>query len=368
MKKRMLSGLFAGILLIGGIQTYAAGGAADTLVSVSYLNNTFLPALQQTLQARAKTVAQDTYDSAINRLDGLGNSYLAAFGGTEEQTEWEYSAVAAARTMKRGDILTLSAGATLVWGQGTATVTAGLVDATTGMEVPAGTKLSANHRYLNGAEQAVTVSILSDAAVASVEGAWRLTESAEDVTGFTDLVQAVDWYYDAVRYVTEQGMFQGVTSTQFAPAATMDRSMLATVLYRMEGQPEMNDQGAFPDVAQGQWYTAGIEWAAANGIVNGMGDGTYGPAVNVTREQIASMLYRYAGEYRKLDVSQTGDLSRYSDYKRVSDWAQEGMLWAVGVGIISGADGGTLLPGNPASRAEVATMLQRFQNWASSLG
>lgn len=366
MNKRILPCLLAGVLLLCGVQAYAAGGASDSLVSVSYLNNTFLPALQQTLQARAKTSTQAVYDAAIERLDGLGNSYLASLGGAESDSDWNYSASAAAQTVKRGDTLTLAAGATLVWIEGAATASATLVDATSGTEMSAGTRLTSYHRYINGGEgTSVTISVLSDAASATVEGAWSKTESSEDVTGFTDLVQSKDWFYDAVRYVTEQGLFQGMTATQFAPTATMDRSMLATVLYRMEGQPAMAYQGTFPDVADGQWYTVGIEWAAANGIVNGLGDGTYGPAVSITREQIASMLYRYAGTYRGLDVSQTGDLTVYADYQRVSDWAQEGMSWAVGAGIISGADGGTLLPGNNASRAEVATMLQRFQNWAN---
>lgn len=368
MKKRLLTCLLAGALLLCCVQAYASGGAADTLISVSYLNNTFLPSLENTLQARANTATKTVYDAAVERLDGLGTSFMTALGATENLGNWTYSETAVSRTVKRDDVITVASGSTLLWTAGTATATVGLVDATAGVELAAGAALTANHRYLNAAEEAtVTVNVLSDAALIALEGYWTITESSAEVSVFTDLVQAKDWFYSAVRYVVDQGMFNGVTTTRFAPSATMDRSMLATVLYRMEASPALSYAGAFPDVAEGQWYTAGVEWAAANGIVKGMGDGSFAPTASVTREQIASMLYRYAGEYLNLDVSQTGDMTAYTDHGKVSDWAEEGMLWAVGAGIISGADGGMLLPGNNASRAEVATMLQRFNNWSAGV-
>ena len=368
MKKKLLITALTLVLAVGAVRVFAAGGASNTTVSVSYLNNTFLPALEQTIQKRAQADTQAVYNAAVEKLDGLGASYMTALGATENLSGWSYSGTASLHELSRGDVLQVSAGSTLLWTAGAATATVGLVDATAGAEVAAGGKLTGGHRYLNGgADTAVTVTVLSDAATAALEGYWSLQESGEQVSVFTDLVQSKDWFYDAVRYVVDQGLFNGVTATQFSPNAGMDRSMLATVLYRMEGAPTEGYSGVFTDVKDGQWYTAGIEWAAANGIVYGVGDGVFLPSRSVTREQIASMLYRYAGQYLKLDVSQTGDLTSFSDSGKVSDWAEESMTWAVGAGIITGSDGGTLLPGNNATRAEVATMLQRLRTWMGTL-
>lgn len=367
MNKRILPCLLAGALLLCGVQAYAAGGASDSLVSVSYLNNTFLPALQQTLQARAKTSTQAVYDAAIERLDGLGNSYLASLGGAESDSDWNYSTSAAAQTVKRGDTLTLAAGATLVWIEGAATASATLVDATSGTEVFAGTRLTSYHRYINGGEgTSVTISVLSDAASATVEGAWSKTESSEDVTGFTDLVQSKDWFYDAVRYVTEQGP---------VPGCDGPRSLHLPPPWTAPCWPRYSTawRGSRP------WPIRGPSQMVADGPVVHGRNRVGGRQRNRQRPGRwdlwpRSEYHQRADRLHALplcrDVSGAGCLpdGRFDRLRRlpaVSDWAQKGMSWAVGAGIISGADGGTLLPGNNASRAEVATMLQRFQNWAN---
>ena len=365
MKKRLPAVLLAAILLLCGIRAFATGGSSsDPLISVSYLTNTFLPKLQSMLAGRAEEKTAGVYQAAEDRLDDLGNSYLAAMGGASGMEGWSYSGTYTEKTLKRGDTLTLSSGSGLLWLTGRGTPTAGLVDVTAGTEAAAGAALAANHRCLNGSEGSVTVTVLSDAASACVEGYWILTESGEDVTGFTDLTQSKDWFYDAVRFAVDRGLFNGLTETVFSPNSSMDRSMLATVLYRMAGQPAAVYAGAFSDVADGQWYTAGIEWAASRGVVTGYDDGTFLPAAPVTREQIALMLYRYAGTHLGLATDQRGDLSAFSDAGKVSFWAEEAVAWAAGAGIVGGFDDGTLKPGNTATRAEVATMLQRMMNWA----
>ena len=131
--------------------------------------------------------------------------------------------------------------------------------------------------------------------------------------------------------------------------------MLATVLYRMAGEPAVTGSASFTDVAAGQWYTDGITWASQQGVVQGVGDSKFDPNGAITREQLAVMLYRYAdGE------TVSADMSRFQDRTSISDWALEAMNWAVAQGILSGSDQGLLNPGSVASRAEVATMLMRF--------
>lgn len=364
MKKKLLITLLAAALLLCGVSAYGSNSDSDSLISVSYLTETILPSLKKTFASRAAEGTKHTADQAAKQLEEQGNAFMAALGKDEDAGNWLHSETISTLNVKRGDQIILSTGSSLLWTSGTASASAGLVDATAGAEQGAGANLSQNHRYISGVEDGtVTVTVLSDRAAAAVQGAWMLEESGESVTSFHDLNQSKDWFYNAVRYVVDQGLFNGITTEKFAPNTTMDRSMLATVLHRMEGTPAQEYQGTFRDVKAGQWYTPGVEWAAAQKIVNGTGDGTtFSPAVSITREQIAAMLFRYAGEYLGLDVTLRGDLTAYSDHEKVSGWAEEAMAWAVGSGIISGADGGTLMPGKSATRAEVATMLQRFQN------
>jgi hypothetical protein len=178
---------------------------------------------------------------------------------------------------------------------------------------------------------------------------------------FTDL-SSTDWYYDSVRFVYEQGLFQGVDAATFAPIVPMSRAMLATVLYRLSGAQATAPSAGFYDVGD-TWYTNAVNWAAQTGVVTGSGDGGFAPEVNVTREQMAAMLYRYAGNYLGLDTPAAGDLSGYPDASQVASWAEDAMSWAVGAGILTGTGAGDLAPSGAASRAEVAAMLQRFCNW-----
>ena len=168
------------------------------------------------------------------------------------------------------------------------------------------------------------------------------------------------WAYDAIRFVTEEELFQGVSGGGFAPELTMSRAMLATVLYRAAGSPAVTASAGFTDVPAGQWYSNAVNWAAGEGIVNGVGGNRFAPDDNVSREQIATILYQYVlstGETAEADASV---LSGYGDSASVHSWAADGMAWAVGEGIITGKPGSLLAPTDSATRAEVATMLMRF--------
>lgn len=180
-----------------------------------------------------------------------------------------------------------------------------------------------------------------------------------------DLIEG-NWKYESIKYVMKNGMMNAITGTdQFMPDRTLSRGMFVTVLYRSEGNPNVNWQNKFADVVNGKWYSNAVIWAADNGIVNGYGDGTFGVDTNITREQIAKMLYLYAQE-KGYNVSTRGDLSTYTDIDQVNGWAWEYMQWAVGVGMISGKPNGDgsyrLDPKGEATRAECAAMLMRFAN------
>ena len=175
---------------------------------------------------------------------------------------------------------------------------------------------------------------------------------------FTD-VKADDWFYEAVKYAYDNKLMDGTSSTTFAPLMTTNRAMVVTILWRLEGSPVVNYAMNFSDVESGVWYTEAVRWAAAEGIVKGYSDTVFAPDDTVTREQLATILYRYAG-YKEYDVSAKGDLTTFADGSTVSTWAADGMTWAVGAQLITGKDGGKLDPTGTATRAEVATILMRF--------
>lgn len=175
---------------------------------------------------------------------------------------------------------------------------------------------------------------------------------------FVDVVKGA-WYYPAVEYVYNNNLMNGTNGGMtFEPNVDLNRAMMAAVLYNMEGQPACNKRGLFSDVADGRWYTNAINWAASNNIVSGMPDGSYAPNQALTREQMASILYRYA-EYKGIDVNTRVDLSKFTDGATTSSWAQGVVQWAVAEKLING-NGNELQPKGTASRAQVATVLMNF--------
>ena len=150
----------------------------------------------------------------------------------------------------------------------------------------------------------------------------------------------------------------GVGDNLFAPNSQTTRAQLVTILYRLAGEPEPGGDSGFSDVAAGTWYTDAVAWAAENGIVNGTTDTTFAPGEDITREQLVTVLYRYA-ESKGYDVNVSADLSGYPDAGQVQDYAQPAMAWAVAEGIVEGVDG-NLNPTGDATRAQIATILMRF--------
>ena len=178
---------------------------------------------------------------------------------------------------------------------------------------------------------------------------------------FTDVPEGA-WYEDAAAYVYEHGLMAGTSATTFAPDATTSRSMIATILWRMAGSPVVNYAMDYTDVAQGQWYSEAIRWAASEGIVGGYGNGLFGTNDPITREQFAAMLYRFAQEQGyDVSIGENTNILSYTDVADLSEYAISAMQWAVGAGIINGTgDGSTLSPQGQATRAQAAVMLMRF--------
>ena len=175
---------------------------------------------------------------------------------------------------------------------------------------------------------------------------------------FPDVTEG-DWFYDAVRYAYETGLMDGVGDNLFAPNSQTTRAQLVTILHRLAGEPEPGGDSGFADVAAGTWYTDAVAWAAENGIVNGVSDTEFAPGDDITREQLAAILYRYAA-CQGYDVSQRADLSGFGDASSISGYAQEALSWAHAQGLVLGFEDGSLRPQGTASRAQIAAVLMRF--------
>lgn len=176
---------------------------------------------------------------------------------------------------------------------------------------------------------------------------------------FTD-VKDDAWYADSVAYAVKHGLFKGMTQTTFELETAMSRAMFVTVLYRMAGEPDASKyDNPFDDVKDGAWYTDAVCWAAGNDIVRGVSATRFDPDADVTREQSATLLLRYAN-FKKYDVSAKDDLAAFTDAGTVSSWAKDAVQWAVGAKLIQGVTAKTIVPQGNATRAQVATILMRF--------
>ena len=177
--------------------------------------------------------------------------------------------------------------------------------------------------------------------------------AAVEDTGFAD-VAADAWYAEAVEYVRDNGLMSGTSATTFAPNDTMTRSMLATTLYREAGSPAVSGSDAFTDTQEDAWYADAVLWASQEGVISGYGNGLFGTNDPVSREQIATILWRYAGS------PSAGAGQNFADESEIASYAVAAVDWARANGVVNGADGNRFLPRNSASRAEVATMLRNF--------
>ena len=193
----------------------------------------------------------------------------------------------------------------------------------------------------------------------TVYAGWRVDGNpGTGANPFTD-VSEKDWFYGDVMFVYENGLMLGTSKTLFSPHGTATRGMMATILWRMEGSPAPKGKNSFTDVEAGKWYADAITWTAENGIFAGYGKDKFGPDDPITREQLAAIFYRYA-DYKGYDLTVKGNLDKFKDADKITDYAKTAMQWAVGSGLVKGKSGNLLDPQGTATRAEIAAMLHRF--------
>lgn len=186
---------------------------------------------------------------------------------------------------------------------------------------------------------------------------------------FLDVPAYGNWAHEGIDFVVSRGLFNGTSATTFSPDLTMTRGMIVTVLYRHAGEPNVTERQIFDDVPLGRYYSAAVTWAVSKGITKGTGNNSFSPDQNLTREETAVFLYRYAFLIGSMNTSRRTDLSVYSDAGSISDYAKDAMSWAVALGILRGtstANGQLLLPKSYTSRAEFAAFLMRFIQFKES--
>ena len=185
------------------------------------------------------------------------------------------------------------------------------------------------------------------------------SKQAVEGSNLFDDVNMDSWFYDAVKYATEKGIMSGVSATRFDPESEITRAMFVTMLYRLEKEPSTSRVN-FKDVPKGSWYEDAVSWASKKNIANGVTDNTFAPDDKITREQLMTILYRYA-KYKNKNVSTDEyNIKCYLDNNDVSSYAVTPLNWAVGNELISGTSKYYLEPFGVANRAQAAVILQRF--------
>ena len=223
-------------------------------------------------------------------------------------------------------------------------------------------------KVMNGTENNINVTINGVSKTIEKEeietfvytsGGGTPSEPEEPTWPFTDVTKGDDWFYDAVAYVYENGIMAGTSETTFEPYMELNRAQAAQLFYNLEGKPAVTGDSTFTDVTSGHWAVDAITWAAQNDIVVGIGGNLYDPDSNVTREQFAVMLYKYA-RFKGYDLTATGDLTRFPDAGSISSWAETALSWANGNELINGHESGTIDPKGSTIRAQAASIMANF--------
>ncbi len=349
MKKRVLAVVLAAVLLLTGV----ALAADESLVSLGYLTGSFQSTILADAAALLQAVFQPVYDTFVA---GLTTQAVESHANT-----WQSSPTYTSGSSKQAELITLSSGSGILWDNGSCSVDSGvMVDITSGNEVLAGSGLTIGHRYV--ADGQTVLKVTSASATWMVEGVWHtVTNNPVAASRFTD-VNETDWFYDAVNVVAERHIFNGVSETEFGPNQTTTRGMMATVLWNMEGQPQVAYEPVFSDVPGDKWYSTAVVWANQKGLIFGTGDGKCEPEKVITRQEMIVMIQHYA-QYCGYIAAPSGSLDAFIDGDTTSDWARESMQWAAGEGILSGSDG-RLMPQDSCTRAQIAAIIRNYLNWS----
>ena len=333
----------------------STGSIENPLITLSYLDGAFSNALKTDI---ASTLGNAS-DRALSRLDEIYRTYVG----------YSFTSRFINISLTAGDTVLLSSGGSFILLAGSASLTVAsgsVIDVAAGAEAPSGSALIQYHRYFCTENTNATVTAGS-AVTGQVDGYYLMDGGGANVPGyvFTDVSER-DWFFAAVDYVYNNGLFAGTTANTFSPATPMTRGMFVTVLYRLDGRPAPSADGAdgadggFSDVTDSSmYYYDGVAWASANNIVNGYTDGTFKPDRSVSREEMAAIMHRYAS-YKGRNMQTQGDtFDSFPDGDEVSSYAVAAMRWAVSWEIIRGSNG-RLLPRNTATRAEVAQIIFNY--------
>lgn len=336
--------------------TVFALGQGDSLISLSYLEELFIPTALSQGNAEMEKKLDEVYNAALENLSQVEPGEISQDG----LYSYEFSST----KYPRGSYIQLESGSgfLMLAGNAAAAHDGVLIDVTEGTTVGGGTDLIAGHRYLVGENTTALVAVRSGMIKAGVQGSYQLQESEEQAAPFLDVL-ATDWYSSAVDYAYFNGLFAGMGEDQFVPMGNMNRAMMMTVLYHLAGDPEEQLQSAaatFTDVPADQWYAPFVSWAAEQGVSAGTGDGKFSPDQPVTREQVVVLLHNFAINYMGLSLNERADITTCTDFSQIASWSQDAMSWAVASGVTAPNMDGALEPARSAARAEVASMLMNF--------
>lgn len=226
-----------------------------------------------------------------------------------------------------------------------------------------GTAIAIPKSYITGDTVTMTCRAVKDGYTdAGIVTLTLKSSGTETAPSYTDVAES-SWYYDYVKYVMDNGLFDLTGTDTFSPEAPMTRAMLVTALYRHAGSPAVTATTQFTDVSEGADYEKAVAWAYSAGVVNGTSETTFSPNDSITREQITAMFHRYAEKVAKADMTVTNNLAAFTDAGKLSDYAIPSMKWAVGAGLITGMTDTTILPQGTATRAQVAAMVMRLAEY-----
>ena len=211
--------------------------------------------------------------------------------------------------------------------------------------------------FLSTPEKLAALGVADALGLAETLGLEEKPQQTTPTHPFVDVAEG-QWFHEAVQYVWEQGLVQGINQTEFGPAVPASRAMVVTILYRLDGAETEPETSSFDDVEPGSWYHAPVEWALENGITTGVSESEFEPSRNVIREQFVAFLHRYAGE-----PEPDGMPEYFGDWDDVSGYAQKAVAWAVETGLLTGYDDDTIKPLKELNRAELAVLMQRFHQW-----
>ena len=332
-----------------------AGSAADPLITLSHLEGTFAVLINAEIVQLFRSIE----DGASSKLSGADGGLY----GVEEYEGYSFAPNFSSISLFAGDVVILPMGGSFVLLSGAAELTianGAVIDVSIGEEAASGTPLTRYRRYFSTEDTIATITANS-ASTGHIDGFYRLESAVifNQHPVFNDVTER-DWFYQAVDAVYSMGLFQGATETIFSPYSSMTRGMFVTVLHRLAGEPYVDAQGKFADMpsAEAYYYNAAA-WTNENNIVLGYDDGTFRPDSPVTREQMATIMHRFAA-YELRDVSVNESVFKaFHDSGDVSEYASAAMRWAIAWGIINGSNG-MLLPRNTATRAEVAQIMSNY--------